>query len=148
MAIETPATGQDPFGDLSDWGRVLEILEEMTADSQLDMCQPGLVRILRYKGNWRLREEVLKRMGGIEAPSTELIDQTLRVLADDNIYYDARVLAANALMQMLGRVQNGLDRNINLLVRQATARLRTTPQPLAFDNALKKLHSEAGLLAA
>jgi hypothetical protein len=147
MTIEAPATEQDPFGDLSDWGRVLEILEKMATGSQLDMCQPGLVRILRYKGNWRLKEEVLKRMGGIEVPSGELIDQTLRVLTDDNLYYDARILAANGLIQVLRRVQKGLDRNINMSVRQATLRLRTTPQPLAFDNVLKKLHSVVKLLA-
>ncbi len=63
--------------------------------------QRGLVRILRYKGNWLLREEVLKRIGGIPSPSDELAGQVLTILSDDNIYYEARVIASNALIGLL-----------------------------------------------
>jgi hypothetical protein len=139
---------QDPFGNLSDWGRVLSILDELAENTKLEGCQSGLIRILKYKGNWRLREEVLKRVGAIQTPSDELVFQVLSILADDNIYYDARILAADALIQMLKNIQEGLDGDINLSVRKVTERLRTTPQPSIFDNALKKLYSEIGLLSA
>lgn len=139
---------QDPFGNLSDWGRVLDILDELAENTKLEGCQSGLIRILKYKGNWRLREEVLKRVGAIQTPSDELVFQVLSILADDNIYYDARILAADALIQMLKNIQEGLDGDINVSVRKVTERLRTTPQPSIFDNALKKLYSEIGLLSA
>jgi len=139
---------QDPFGNLRNWGSVLDLLGELTDNAKLEQCQPGLIRILRFKGNWRLREEVLKRLGAIQTPSHNLIYQALSILADDNIYYDARILAAEALIQMLKNVQSDLDGNINMSVREVTERLRTTPQPFIFDNALKNLHleiSEIGL---
>jgi len=74
---------QDPFGNLREWGPVLELLDELESNGKLAECQRGLVRILRYKGNWRLREEVLKRIGGIPSPSDELAGQVLTILSDD-----------------------------------------------------------------
>ena len=106
-----------------------------------------MIRILRFKGNWRLREEVLKRVGEIQTPSDELVYQVLSILADDNIYYDARILASDALIQILKNVQDGFDGEINMSARKVTERLRTTPHPPIFDNALKKLYSEIGLLS-
>ncbi len=63
----------DLFGSLRDWGPVLELVDDLADNGQLAKCQPGLIRILRYKGNWRLREEVLKRVGEIKTPSSELV---------------------------------------------------------------------------
>jgi len=137
----------DPFGNLSDWGPVLEIFNELADTGQLADCQPGLIRILLYKGNWRLREEVLKRVGEIQTPSDELVFQVLAILADDNIYYDARILASDALIQLLKNVQDGFRSEINMSAQKVVERLRTTPQPPIFDNALKKLYPEIGLLS-
>ena len=134
----------DPFGNLSDWSPVLELVDDLADNGQLAECQPGLIRILRYKGNWCLREEVLKRVGEIESPSYELICQVLSILGDDNIYYDARILASDALIQLLKNVPDGFNGEINMSVRKEAERLRTTPQPAIFDNALKKLYSEIG----
>ena len=137
---------QDPFGNLTDWGAVLDIFDELADNGKLEECQPGLIRILKYKGNWRLREDVLKRVGEIQNPSDQLICQILSILDDDNTYYDVRILASDALIQMLKNVQDGFDDGINLSVRKVTERLRTTPHPPIFHNALKKLYSEIGLL--
>ena len=137
---------QDPFGNLTNWGAVLDIFDELADTGKLAECQPGLIRILKYKGNWRLREEVLKRIGEIQSPSHQLIHQVLSILDDDNTYYDARILASDALIQMLKNVQDGFDGEINVSVKKVTARLRTTLHPSIFDNALKKLYSEIGLL--
>jgi len=137
---------QDPFGNLTDWGAVLDIFDELADNGKLEECQPGLIRILKYKGNWRLREEVLKRVGEIQNPSDQLICQILSILDDDNTYYDVRILASDTLIQILKNVQDGFDDGINLSVRKVTERLRTTPHPPIFDNALKKLYSEIGLL--
>jgi len=137
---------QDPFGNLTDWGAVLDIFDELADNGKLEECQPGLIRILKYKGNWRLREEVLKRVGEIQNPSDQLICQILSILDDDNTYYDVRILASDTLIQILKNVQDGFDDGINLSVRKVTERLRTTPHPPIFDNALKKLYLEIGLL--
>ena len=138
---------QDPFGNLTDWGAVLDILDELTDNGKLAECQLGLIRILKYKGNWRLREEVLKRVGEIQTPSDELVYQVLSILADDNIYYDARILASDALIQLLKNAQDGFNGEMSMSVRKVTEKLRTTPQPPIFDNALEELHSEIGLLS-
>jgi len=137
---------QDPFGNLTNWGAVLDIFDELADTGKLAECQPGLIRILKHKGNWRLREEVLKRVEEIRNPSHHLIRQVLGILDDDNTYYDARILASDALIQMLKNIQNGFGDEINMAVRKITERLRTTPHPPIFDNALKKLYSEIGLL--
>ena len=92
---------QDPFGNLTDWGPVLDTFEVLADNGRLAECQPGLIRILRFKGNWRLREEVLKRVGKIQTPSRELVLQVLAILSDDNTYYDARIIAGDALVQLL-----------------------------------------------
>jgi hypothetical protein len=136
---------QDPFGNLNDWGCVLEIFDELAENGRLTECQAGLIRILRYKGNWRLREEVLKRVGDIKAPSNELILQVLAILADDNIYYDARILAGEALTRLMKGVQDGSWVDINHETRKIVEKLRCTPQPPFFDEALKKLDSEVGV---
>jgi len=134
---------QDPFGNLTDWGTVLDLFEKLGKNGNLTECQPGLVRILRYKGNWRLREEALKRIGEIQNPSEELIAQVMTILTDDNIYYDARILASEALAQILRNVDNGYSHKISMDVRKITEKLRSTPQPPFFENALKHLYSEA-----
>ena len=137
----------DPFGNLRDWGPVLELFDELADSGQLGPYQPGLIRILRYKGNWRLREAVLMRVGEIETPSSELVLEVLSILADDNIYYDVRILAGDALTKLLKNVRDGFNGNIRMSVQKVAERLRRTPQPIIFDNALRKLYSEIGLVA-
>lgn len=134
----------DPFGNLRDWGPVLELLDELASRRKLAECQRGLVRILRYKGNWRLREEVLKRIGGIPSPTDELLGQTLTIFADDNIYYDARILASNALIQLLKSNQSSFLQEFIPEIRKVIEKLSQSPQPPIYDNAIKKLDSEIG----
>jgi hypothetical protein len=136
---------QDPFGNLGDWGPVLGRLEELADEGRLSECQPGLVRILRYKGNWRLREEVLKRIGEIRTPSEALISQVLSIIADDNIYYDARILASDALIQLLKSTHCGFNGEVNTKAQKIAKKLGRTPQPPFFDAAIKKLTSAVTL---
>jgi len=132
----------DPFGNLRDWGPVLELLDELVRSGKLAECQRGLVRILRYKGNWRLREEVLKRIGGISSPSNELVGQTLTVFADDNLYYDARILASNAIIQLLNNSPGSLHREFVPAIQKVLDKLRKVPQPPIYADAIKQLDSE------
>lgn len=133
---------QDPFGNLTDWGIVMDTLEKRADNGRLAECQPGLVRILRFKGNWRLREEVLKRAREIQAPSKELILQILSTLADDNIYYDARIIAGYTLAELLRNGPADSHKELNMAVRKVIEKLKSTPHPPFFNEALDRLYSE------
>jgi hypothetical protein len=132
----------DPFGNLTDWGPVLDTLENLAGKGKLSQCQPGLTRILRYKGNWRLREEVLKHVGKIQTPSKELLHQVIAVLDDDNIYYDARIIASEALMQLLKHTANTHDDDLQAGVRKVIEKLKDSPQPPLFHRAIERLYLE------
>ncbi|MGD8541499.1 MAG: hypothetical protein PVI27_11095 [Desulfobacteraceae bacterium] len=128
----------DPFGNLQEWGEALELLDEFSRNGRLAECQRGLVRILNYRGNWRLREEVLKRLDQIEAPTDELIGQVLSILADDNTYYEARIMASGALMHFLKKAESELRPELNLKSRKLIEKLCQTPQPPVFEKALQE----------
>lgn len=133
---------QDPFGNLMDWGTVLDIFEELADAGRLAECQPGLIRILRFKGNWRLREEVLKRVGEIQTPSEDLFRQVISILADDNVYYDARVIAGDALSAMLKNIHAASYEELSTVVKKLIERLMQTPQPPFFGEAVERLYDE------
>ena len=134
----------DPFGNLTDWGQVLDTFDDLADNGRLAECQPGLIRILRFKGNWRLREEVLKRVGEIHTPSKELVLQVLATVADDNIYYDARIIAADALVDLLKNGPADAHAELTAATRKLVDKLKRTPQPPFFDEALDRLHCEIG----
>jgi hypothetical protein len=140
--IRSNSMKPDPFGNLTDWGQVLETFDELADSGRLAECQPGLIRILRFKGNWRLREEVLNRVGEIQAPSRELVLQVLAILADDNVYYDARIIAGDALAQLLKNEPVDSHEELASATRKLVDKLKRTPQPPFFDAALDRLHCE------
>lgn len=82
---------------------------------------------------------------GIPSPSDELAGKVLTIPANDNIYYDARILANNASIQWLKNSQRGLHQEFILEIRKVTEKLNKLPQPPFFDEAIKKLDSEIGL---
>lgn len=92
---------QDPFGNLREWGSVMELLEDLKSTGCLAECQRGIIRILRFRENWRLREEVLKQLGHIETPSEELIEEVCRIVLDDSTYYELRILASSVLARLI-----------------------------------------------
>lgn len=131
------AMSPDPFGDLQDWRTALEMLDELESIGHLADCQCGLIRILNYKGNWRLREEVLKRLDSIQKPTSELVEQVLRILADDNIYYEARALAIIALTVLVKRGRGVVPEKLNLNAQSVIQKLCNIPQPSFFKEELK-----------
>ncbi len=135
---------QDPFGNLTDWGQVLDTLVGLENNDDLSRYQQGLIRILRYKANWRLREEVLKRAGIIRSPSNDLIFQVLAVLDDDNMYYDVRILAGRALIQLLKKVDADCGGEVYSRTRRIIEKLNRIPQPPLFVHALNRLSEELG----
>ena len=88
---------QDIFGNIREWGVVLECLDDLKQSRKLDEHQEGLTRILRYRENWRLREKVLEYACEIKSPFDKLIIELFNIMTDEDIYFEARILAANAL---------------------------------------------------
>jgi len=92
---------RDIFGNLLDWGNVLQDLEELERSGKLNDHQEGLVRILRYRQNWQLREAALKAVRNLTSPSESIISEVLAILMDQNVYNEARILATDALCNLI-----------------------------------------------
>lgn len=97
---------EDDFGNLEEWGRVLTQLEQLRRDQLLDEHQDGLVRLLRCPDNWRLREAALEFVRNIKQPTEALVSAVLQILTDEELYYEVRVLAAEALVTLLPAARN------------------------------------------
>jgi hypothetical protein len=133
----------DPFGNLRDWGAVLELICQLSDEGKLSECQPGLIRILRYRDNWRLREEVLNRIGKINKPDNTLVLQVLDVITDENLYYEVRILACETMMEFLKNGANAFETEVKKEMRQTVGNLLSSQHPPIFEQALKKLYSVA-----
>ena len=133
----------DPFGNLKDWGPVLERIYKLADDGNLQECQPGLTRILRYRDNWKLREETLSRIGRINSPDDALVRQVLNISADENLYYEVRILACETMMEFLKNSANTFDTAIKTEMLKTVENLLSSPQPPIFEPVLKKLYSVA-----
>ena len=129
----------DPFGNLKDWGPVLELVCQLADNGNLSECQPGLARILAYRDNWRLREETLKRIGAIGNPSEALTRQVLNIITNRNLYYEVRILACESMAEWLKK-NIPFDTAAKASLSQAVASQLAIPQPPIFEEALKKLH--------
>lgn len=122
---------EDPFGNLQDWGQALEGLISVFQNGKAENCQRGLIRILRYKGNWRLREEALQHLEKLENPREELLREVLSVLDDENIYYEARIMACRCLMRLVDKNKT-CSEQIKKETQQILDRINSTPQPPFF----------------
>ena len=131
----------DPFGNLTDWGPVLERIYSLAEEGTLSECQHGLIRILRYRDNWRLREEVLKQVATMENPEVALVRQVLKIITDDQLYYEVRILAIETLLQLLNNDANTFADEVETEIFQTVENLLSAHHPSLFEPALKKLHS-------
>lgn len=129
----------DIFGNLRDWGPVMEQLGGLRERGELDQHRAGLTRILRYRENWRLRETVLKYMRDLTDPSDELLQSALVIMMDENVYHDARILAAEALAHLL-RGRSARDATSGAVTAQLVLErmntLMNTPQTPFFHKAI------------
>ncbi len=132
---------RDPFEDLQDWGKVLETMEQMKRDCCLDDNQNGLIRILRYTRNWRLRESALEYAALLKKPGAEIVSAVLEMLEDGKLYCDARILAANALGAMAVQLtkSDGRPRGgpVNLILEKMRM-LLNSPEPPVLHDAIRK----------
>lgn len=131
----------DPFGNLTDWGSVLEQVYKFADEGSLSEYQHGLIRILRYRDNWRLREEVLKQVGTIENPEDALVRQVLNIFSDEQLYYEVRILAIETMLELLNNDTNTFAVGVETEILKTVEDLLSVHHPPLFEPALKKLHS-------
>lgn len=132
------------FGNLLDWGIVLDKLEAAKREGGLDSIQDELVRILRYKKNWKLVEAVLEKVEYIKEPSINLIEEVFNTATDYQMYLDARVIAVNSLGTLLTILKDSDKEEFRKKYQLFNAmmhRLLDTPQPPIFHDAINKLIS-------
>jgi len=91
----------DIFGNLMEWGDVLEKLERLRDSDSLDEHQAGLVRILRYPRNWRLREAALGAIRKVKQPTEELLKEALNIVLNEEVYIEARTMAVDVLADLM-----------------------------------------------
>ena len=131
----------DIFGNLRDWGRVLSLVEDIKKSKTLDTYQQGLVRILRYRDNWRLREIVLEYIKDLNNPSDELMLELITIMMDENIYYDARILAADAISELIPKCKENQEQKVTIsraIIIEKMKALLDSPQPPMFHEAINK----------
>ncbi|HOQ86649.1 MAG TPA: hypothetical protein PLQ89_13140 [Phycisphaerae bacterium] len=92
----------DSPGHFEDWGHALESLSAWQRAGQLDQHQAELLWLLQNRGNWRLREAGLEAMRTLKTPDPELLEEACRIVMDEGLYYQVRVLAAETLAQFAG----------------------------------------------
>jgi len=91
----------DIFGNLMEWGDVLEKIERLRDSDSLDEHQAGLVRILRYPHNWRLREAALGAIRKVKQPTEELLKEALNIVLNEEVYIEARTMAVDVLADLM-----------------------------------------------
>lgn len=89
------------FENLEEWGAALDRLEEWKKKRRLNEHQGEIVRLLRYRGNWQLREKAIEYARDIDQPVNELLMSLKGILTADDIYLEARVMAAAALGHLI-----------------------------------------------
>lgn len=122
------------FGNLTDWGVVLDQIEALRKSRSLDAHQTELVRILRYRDNWKLREAVLECLKDLKRPNVDLANAVWDIMMDETVYYEQRILAADSLGHMCAR-QSDADSKVIGGMR----RLLDTPLPPFFHKALNQI---------
>jgi len=129
----------DRFGNLRDWGPVMEQLDRLCKQGELGQHRRGLARILRYRDNWQLREAALKYARAVSDPTDELLESALAIMMDENIYYDARILAAETLADLAPRrtVENCASSGLTpQFIREKMDALMDSPQTPRFHRAI------------
>ena len=133
----------DIFGNLMDWDQAMEKLNHLQRTKKLNEHQPGLVRIMRYRDNWRLRETVLNYAKDITHPSYNLLKEVLNIVMDENVYYDARILAANALASLRknSKDNKNSDQTTKSAVIEKMETLLGSLQPPIFHEAIRRSYN-------
>lgn len=131
------------FGNLNDWGMVLDKLHKLSESRELDSCQNELIRLLRFDKNWRLREAAIESLPFVNNPSSNLAREVLLLIKRKDLYYDVRILATDGLEKLTATMINNrvfdkdiLRQFVQEIINDMDA-LLTSPEPPKFHDALQ-----------
>ncbi|OPY82056.1 MAG: hypothetical protein A4E65_00984 [Syntrophorhabdus sp. PtaU1.Bin153] len=137
------------INDHRDWRISLDKLLELKNASVLDEHQRYLCGILRYGGDWRIKERALEYAADIQKPTDDLLEDICAVMTNRNTSINLRILAADALRVLVPRK---MRRTMAYPVFRGTSVLRVMKDMLkapevpalreAITNALKAMKQE------
>jgi hypothetical protein len=131
----------DIFGNLREWGDVPDQLAQLTQSGTLDDHQEGLMRLLRYRHNWRLREMALEAVQNLKSPTDRIISEVLAIVMDEGLYCEVRMLAAKSLGVVLSKSATPFSsdgRVIRCQVIQKMSMLLDSPQRPVIAGVLRE----------
>lgn len=97
----------DIFGDLREWGRVLDQIEQLKQAGKLDEHEEALGRVLRYRYNFELRQCALRAVPDLTRPSRQILDILLGIVADEYCQMETRLLACEAASHAIAKNSGG-----------------------------------------
>ena len=131
------------FGNLNDWGMVLDKLKKLSESRELGSCQDELIRLLRFDQNWRLREAAIESLPFVENPGSDLTREVLSIVKRKDLYYDVRILATDGLEKLTTTIINNkafdksiLKQFVQDIIKDIDA-LLASPEPPKFHDALQ-----------
>jgi hypothetical protein len=130
------------FGNLMDWGSVLNKLQHLKDTGELNNHQEELIKLLRCDINWRLREAAVEASSTLTNPSVDTVKLLVELIKREDIYYNVRIMAAEALSTLVPVVMKSKDLNKDLArlfideANHEVTRLLSSPAPPIFHDAL------------
>ena len=131
----------DSFGNLREWGSIPGQVTELIEAGNLDEHQEGLIRLLKYQQNWRLREIAINAIKELRSPTSRLISAALDIVMDDGLHYEVRIPTARSLTALLSRndVQcEGDTQKVACQVVEKISTLLESPQPPVMHNVIRE----------
>jgi len=131
------------FGNLNDWGLVLEQLEKLSENRELGNYQEELIRLLRFDQNWRLREAAIESLPFVENPGLDIAREVTSLIKRKDLYYDVRILATEGLEKLVPTIvkNKAFDKDIlKQFIQKIVAEmddLLASPEPPKFHDALE-----------
>ena len=131
------------FGNLKDWGIVLDKLEALSKNGELNNNQRELIRLLRFNQNWRLREAAIESLIAVETPEPDLFREVFSLMMRNDLYYDVRILAADGLEKLTinsvrgKRFAGGHLKEIIAEIMGGMEDLLASPEPPKFHDAIR-----------
>ena len=131
------------FGNLDDWGLVLEQLKKMSESRELGNYQDELIRLLRFDQNWRLREAAIESLPFVANPGLDIAREVTSLITRKDLYYDVRILATQGLEKLVPTIveNKAFDNDIlKQFIQKIVAEmddLLASPEPPKFHDALE-----------
>ncbi len=119
----------DVFGDLQEWGRVLDQVQKMRADGAFDDHQQGLARLARYPFNWQLRQAGRRAIAELKRPCDEVIQVAVQIMMDEKNDMGTRLLAVQAVRGALRKGCGTISEPARLEAVTSIRDLLAKPQP-------------------